>query len=192
MSSNGDHQRQVDAELLSRVAAGDEEAFARLYDRFSPGLYSMVLKMTGDDAEAQDVLQEAFAHIWRKAMTFDPRRSAAFTWAVMVTRNKCIDRLRIRQRFARIAEKASVEEQNSPKMDDVSGGLAEINEEKGRVRAALDQVSADQREAIELAFFNDFTHEEIAERLSTPLGTVKARIRRGLLKLREVLKGGQA
>lgn len=192
MSTNGDHQRQVDAELLSRVAAGDEEAFARLYDRFSPGLYSMVLKMTGDEAEAQDVLQESFSHIWRKAMTFDPRRSAAFTWAVMVTRNKCIDRLRIRQRFARIAEKAAVEEQSAPKVDDVSVGLAELNEERGRVRAALDQVTADQRQAIELAFFNDFTHEEIAERLSTPLGTVKARIRRGLLKLREILEGGLA
>ena len=109
MNQNGEHQRQVDAELLSRVAAGDEEAFSRLYDRFSPGLYSLVLKMTGDEAEAQDVLQEAFAHIWRKAMTFDPRRSAAFTWAVMVTRNKCIDRLRVRQRFSRITEKAAQE-----------------------------------------------------------------------------------
>jgi RNA polymerase sigma-70 factor (ECF subfamily) len=190
MSANGDHQRQVDAELLSRVAAGDEEAFARLYDRFSPGLYSMVLKMTGDEAEAQDVLQEAFSHIWRKAMTFDPRRSAAFTWAVMVTRNKCIDRLRVRQRFSRIAEKAAAEEHCAPQVDDVSGVLAELNEERGRVRAALDQVTPDQRQAIELAFFNDFTHEEIAERLSTPLGTVKARIRRGLLKLREILEGG--
>lgn len=188
MSGNGDHQRQVDAELLSRVAAGDEEAFARLYDRFSPGLYSMVLKMTGDEAEAQDVLQDAFSHIWRKAMTFDPRRSAAFTWAVMVTRNKCIDRLRVRQRFARIAEKAAVEEENDPKVDDASTGLAELNEDRGRVRAALDQVTPDQRQAIELAFFNDFTHEEIAARLSTPLGTVKARIRRGLLKLREILE----
>jgi RNA polymerase sigma-70 factor, ECF subfamily len=188
MSNNGDHQRQVDAELLSRVAAGDEEAFARLYDRFSPGLYSMVLKMTGDEAEAQDVLQDAFSHIWRKAMTFDPRRSAAFTWAVMVTRNKCIDRLRVRQRFARIAEKAAVEEQSDPKIDEVSTVLAELNEERGRVRAALDQVTPDQRQAIELAFFNDFTHEEIAARLSTPLGTVKARIRRGLLKLREILE----
>lgn len=152
----------------------------------------MVLKMTGDEAEAQDVLQESFSHIWRKAMTFDPRRSAAFTWAVMVTRNKCIDRLRVRQRFARIAEKAAVEEQNDPKIDEASTGLAELNEERGRVRAALDQVSPDQRQAIELAFFNDFTHEEIAERLSTPLGTVKARIRRGLIKLREILEGGHA
>ena len=121
-------------------------------------------------------------------MTFDPRRSAAFTWAVMVTRNKCIDRLRIRQRFARIAEKAAVEEQNDPKIDDASTGIAELNEERGRVRAALDQVTPDQRQAIEMAFFNDFTHEEIAARLSTPLGTVKARIRRGLLKLREILE----
>lgn len=187
--NNGDSQRQVDAELLSQVAAGDEVAFGKLYDRFSPGLYSMVIKMTGDEAEAQDVLQEAFAHIWRKAVTFDPRRSAAFTWAVMVTRNKCIDRLRVRQRFARIAERAAAEDASKPGMDDMSAELAELRDERGRVRTALDQVTPDQRQAIEMAFFNDFTHEEIAERLSTPLGTVKARIRRGLMRLREVLEG---
>lgn len=189
--NDGNPQRKVDAELLSLVAAGDEAAFGRLYDRFAPGLYSMVIKMTGDEAEAQDVLQEAFSHIWRKAMTFDPRRSAAFTWAVMITRNKCIDRLRVRQRFARIAEKAAIETDQDTALEDSAAELAELRDDQGRVRAALAQVSADQRQAIELAFFNDFTHEEIAERLSTPLGTVKARIRRGLLKLRELLEGRQ-
>jgi RNA polymerase sigma-70 factor (ECF subfamily) len=182
-----DAERRLDAHLLGQIAKGDEKAFALLYDRFSPGLYAMVLKMTGDDAEAQDVLQEAFTHMWRKAGTYDSSRSAAFTWAVMVTRNKCIDRLRIRQRFARTADKAAQEAKAAPQIDEASAGAVAMQEDRARVRAALADVSDEQRQAIELAFFNDLTHEEVAARLGTPLGTVKARIRRGLLKLRELL-----
>lgn len=182
--------RQLDAELLERVAKGDEEAFALLYDRFAPGLYSMVIKMTNDEVEAQDVIQDAFSHIWRRAGTYDRQRSAAFTWAVMVTRNKCIDRLRVRQRFARIVEKATMERNGDLAMDDSAAEAAGLREERLLVRAVLAKVSPDQKEAIELAFFNDFTHEQIAERLGAPLGTVKARIRRGLQKLRELLSAG--
>lgn len=182
-----DSERKIDAELLGRVADGDQQAFAQLYDRFAPGLYSMVVKMTNDDAEAQDVLQDAFAHIWRRAATYDSRRSAAFTWAVMVTRNKCIDRLRVRQRFARIVDKAAAESAGSDGMDDAAAEEAGLRDDRQRLRAMLTKVSPDQKQAIELAFFNDFTHEQIAERLGAPLGTVKARIRRGLQKLRELL-----
>jgi RNA polymerase sigma-70 factor, ECF subfamily len=183
--NDGDPDRQFDSDLLARIAAGDEAAFGILYDRFAPGLYSLVLKMTGDSVEAQDVLQDAFAQIWRKAETFDRRRSAPFTWAVMVTRNRCIDRLRLRARYARLAERAAAEP--APQSDDRSVEEAGLREERARVRAALAEVSTEQREAIELAFFNDLTHEQIAERLGAPLGTIKARIRRGLLKLRELL-----
>lgn len=185
--SQEDSDRRLDAHLLGQIAQGDENAFALLYDRFSPGLYAMVLKMTGDEAEAQDVLQEAFAHMWRKACTYDSSRSAAFTWAVMVTRNKCIDRLRIRQRFARTADKAAQEAKAAPQLDEASAEAVAMQEERARVRTALAGVSEDQRQAIELAFFSDLTHEEVAARLGAPLGTVKARIRRGLLKLRELL-----
>jgi RNA polymerase sigma-70 factor (ECF subfamily) len=183
-----DPERQVDADLIERVAAGDEAAFARLYDRFSPGLYSLVLKMTGEPAEAQDVLQEAFTHIWRKASTYDRRRSAAFTWAVMLTRNKCIDRLRIRQRFAKLSEKAAQEASSQMIGDDASAEEVDLREQRGRVREALSTVAPEQKQAIELAFFSDLTHEQIAERLGAPLGTIKARIRRGLLKLRDLLE----
>lgn len=186
-----ERSRQADAELLERVAAGDEAAFSQLYDRFSPGLYSMVMKMTNDEAEAKDVLQDAFSHIWRRAATYDGRRSAAFTWAVMITRNKCIDRMRVRQRFSRIVEKATLEQDGQPLVDEAASEEAEMRDRRVRLRTVLAKVSPDQQQAIELAFFNDFTHEQIAERLGAPLGTVKARIRRGLQKLRELL-GGEA
>jgi|KBSMisStaDraftv2_1062788.scaffolds.fasta_scaffold128447_3 RNA polymerase sigma-70 factor (ECF subfamily) len=184
---HGDAERQLDAELIERVGTGDQEAFAKLYDRFSPGLFSMVIKMTGDEAEAEDVLQDAFAHIWRKAAGYDSRRSAPFTWAVMVTRNKCIDRLRVRQRFGKIADRYSQEVAAHSDVDDSSAEEAGMREQRARVRSALAGMAPEQQQAIEMAFFNDLTHEQIAERLGAPLGTVKARIRRGLLKLRDLL-----
>lgn len=182
-----DAGRHLDAELIRRVATGDEAAFAQLYDRFSGGLFSMVLKMTNDETEAQDVLQEAFTHIWRKAATYDCTRSAAFTWAVMVARNKCIDRMRVRQRFGRLVEKATTEAEVQPQADAAAAEEPVLREERATVRAALSEIGPEQKQALELAFFNDLTHEQIAERLGAPLGTIKARIRRGLLRLREIL-----
>ena len=180
--------RAFDAQLLARTAAGDESAFAALYDRFAPGLFSMIVKMTRDEKEAEDVLQEGFTHIWRRAATYDPARSSPFTWAVMILRHKAIDRLRVRQRLDRTLEKATVEFAHFPEADDVSAGDAVRHDDGAQVRAALGQIPAEQRRAVELAFFSGLTHEQIAEQLATPLGTIKARIRRGLLKLRDVLK----
>jgi RNA polymerase sigma-70 factor (ECF subfamily) len=188
MTSVKEADRQIDAQLLARIATGDEAAFATLYDRFSPGLFSFVLKMTRDEKEAEDVLQEGFSHIWRRASTYDAARSSAFTWAVMILRNKAIDRLRVRQRLERTVEKATVEFSHFAETDDVSSGEAERRDERALVRSALAQISGEQKEAVELAFFGGLTHEEIAEKLGAPLGTIKARIRRGLLKLRDFLK----
>ncbi len=189
MTPTSDASRQLEAALLQRIAAGDELAFAQFYDRFSPGLYSLVYRVLRDEKESEDVLQEGFAHVWRRAETYDPARSSAFTWAVMVFRNKAIDRLRLRMRRARTLDGAAEEALRFPQQDDRSAGIAELREQQSTVRAALTQIPAEQREAVELAFFGGLTHEEIAEQLAAPLGTIKARIRRGLLKLRETLKG---
>ena len=188
MTSTKEADRQIDAQLLGRIASGDEAAFGALYDRFSPGLYSFVLRMTHDEAEAQDVLQEGFAHIWRRASTYDPVRSSPFTWAVMILRNKAIDRMRVRQRQERTLEKATVEFSHFPEADESAAGEPERRDQGMLVRSALTQIPTDQKQAVEMAFFSGLTHEEIAERLGTPLGTIKARIRRGLLKLRDFLK----
>lgn len=188
MKEGADLERKLDADLLQRTAAGDEAAFAQLYDRFSPGLYSLVFKMVRDEREAEDVLQDGFSHIWRRASTYDPARSSAFTWAVMVLRNKAIDRLRVRQRLERTVEKVTAEFRHFPDADEAAALEPLMREQRALVRSALTQISNEQREAVELAFFGGLTHEEIAEKLGTPLGTIKARIRRGLFRLRDVLK----
>ena len=188
MTPTQETDRQLDVKLLARIASGDEAAFGALYDRFSPGLYSFVLKMTRDEKEAEDVLQEGFAHIWRRASTYDPARSAPFTWAVMILRNKAIDRLRVRQRLDRTIEKATVEFSHFPDADETAAGEPERRDQGTRVRSALTRIPAEQKQAVELAFFSGLTHEQIAEKLGAPLGTIKARIRRGLLKLRDFLK----
>ena len=184
-----DSERQLDARLVERTAAGDEAAFGLLYDRFSPGLFSMAVKITGNESEAEDAVQDTFAHIWRKAGTYSRARSHAFTWAVMVLRNRAIDRMRMRARVGRIVERATAEFAHQTGVDDESSMEAGAREDRARVRAALAGIDRDQRQVVELAFWSDLTHEQIATQLDTPLGTVKARIRRGLLRLRELLKG---
>ena len=188
MTPPQDPERQLDAELLTRVAKGDEAAFAQFYDRFSPGLYSFVLKMVHDEKEAEDILMEGFAQVWRRAETYDPARSSAFTWAVMVFRNKAIDRMRVKQRRQRVVDMATEEFLTGPGSDDLSAAAPELREEHALVRTALEQIPDEQKQAIALAFFAGLTHEQIAEKLAAPLGTVKARIRRGLLRLRDFLK----
>jgi RNA polymerase sigma-70 factor, ECF subfamily len=190
MSATRESERQLEAELLARVAAGEEAAFAELYDRFSPRLFSLVMKMVRDEKEAQDVVQEGFSHIWRRASAYDPARSSAFTWAVMIFRNKAIDHLRIRQRQQRTADRVTEEAAHSVDGAEVTTEAVDLREDCARVRAALGEIPGEQKAAIELAFFGGLTHEQIAEKLETPLGTIKARIRRGLMKLRDCLKEG--
>jgi RNA polymerase sigma-70 factor (ECF subfamily) len=179
---------EVDAELARQMSNGDEGAFATFYDRFAPGLFSMIYAILRDQKESEDVLQEAFVQMWKRTATYDASRSSLFTWAVMISRHKAIDRLRSRQRQSRLNEAVASETNAVPAVDRADNALAR-SDERERVRAALAQLSAAQREAIDLAFFAGLTQAQISERLGTPLGTVKARIRRGLLALREVLGG---
>src|SRR5215471_17389113 len=181
-----DPESKFEVSLISRIADGDESAFAALYQRLSSSLYGLAYRMMNDAKEAEDVLQEGFTYIWRRAGSYDPTRSTPFAWAVMIVRNKAIDRLRVRQRGERLRER--VEQQSvGQERDESSAEEPALRERSAVVRSALEQIPREQREALELAFFGGLTHEEIAERLTTPLGTIKARIRRGLLKLREFL-----
>ena len=182
---------EVDAELGRRMSNGDEDAFATFYDRFAPGLFSLIYGILRDQKESEDVLQEAFVQMWKRIATYDARRSSLFTWAVMISRHKAIDRLRTRQRQSRLNEAVAGETDAVPASgpaDRADDALAR-SDERERVRAALAQLSEGQREAIDLAFFGGLTQTQISDRLGTPLGTVKARIRRGLLALREQLGG---
>jgi RNA polymerase sigma-70 factor (ECF subfamily) len=181
---------ELEARLINRIAEGDDSSFDMLYERLSGPLYGMAYRMMNDTKEAEDVLQEALTYIWRKAATYDPNRSSPFAWAVMITRNKAIDRLRVRQRLEKLREKVTSEEAFYEDKDVTSANEPTLRERGALVRSALEQIPQEQRQALELSFFGGLTHEQIAERLDTPLGTIKARIRRGLLRLRDCLKEG--
>ena len=183
-----DVEKKLDAELLFKIAQGDEQAFSRLYDRFSAPLYSLIRQMTNDDVEVQDALSEGFVQIWRRAATYDCERSAAFTWAVMLVRNKTIDRLRVRSRIAKVRDLATERISPDDDIDSQSMHAPHLRERAKLVRSVVNALPEDQRTPLEMSFFDGMTHDEIAERLETPLGTVKARIRRGLQKLRSVWK----
>lgn len=185
-----DPAQQLDAEiaLLRRVAQGDRRSFEELYERFSGVLFSTAYRVLNNQEAAEDVLQDVFVQIWEKAPLYDPTRGKPMTWAVTLTRNKSIDRLRSTQRRNRLQDDVQRESETFEQFDDRSSFDALASGEANMlVREAIQKLSKDQREAIELAFFSSLTQTEIAERLQEPLGTIKARIRRGLMKLREVI-----
>jgi RNA polymerase sigma-70 factor (ECF subfamily) len=183
-------EHQYNADLIKLAANGDEAAFSILYSRLAPALYGMAFRMMNDAKEAEDVLQEGFTYIWRKANAYDPARSSAYAWAVMIVRNKAIDKLRTRQRGERLRERVTSEAELFAEQDDFSAQEPLFRERNAQVREALKQIAPEQRQALELAFFSGLTHEQIAEQLGIPLGTIKARIRRGLLRLRDFFQEG--
>ncbi len=180
---------EADIELVRQMSGGDDRAFTVFYDRFAPGLFSMIYAILRDQKESEDVLQEAFVQMWKRTASYDASRSSLFTWAVMISRHKAIDRLRSRQRQSRLSEAVANEADAVPASapSDRADQILARNDERERIRTALAQLGDAQREAIDLAFFAGLTQTQISEKLGTPLGTVKARIRRGLLALREVL-----
>jgi RNA polymerase sigma-70 factor, ECF subfamily len=189
MAETSTAQQMLDQEMIARIGRRDQAAFSALYDRLSGPLYSLAMKMLGDPAEAQDALQEVFLQIWSRAGTYDPEQSSVFSWTVLLTRSRVIDRLRARGRRSRVVVTST---EDAPIAADAStvesaADTAEKNDEAVRVRYVLNNLPSEQREAIEMAFFEHLSHHEIATRLGQPLGTVKARIRRGLLKLRQRL-----
>jgi RNA polymerase sigma-70 factor (ECF subfamily) len=182
---------QTDAELMRRMGRSDREAFAQLYDRFSRPLFATALRILHNSAEAEDIVQDVFLALWEKAAAYEPGRGSAFAWAVTLTRNRAIDRVRMRKRRSELLAETTAEDagmQPSEPGPDSADGLV-LKEQAGAVRAAVAALPVDQQRAVELAFFSGLTQQEIAEKLREPLGTVKARIRRGLLKLRDTLGG---
>ncbi len=191
LSGEGKRKRaEMDQELMRRLASGDEEVFSLIYQRLAPVLFSVVHGILHDQRESEDVLQEVFVQMWKKSSSYDATRSSLFTWAVMIARNRAIDRLRSRHRRFRVVEADAAEAEISPPAAAAGAdNIAERSDERDRLRAALHQIGTSQREALVLAFFGGLTQTEISAKLDAPLGTVKARIRRGLLALRDILGG---
>lgn len=179
----------ANAQLLRRMSGGDKDALAELYDQLSKPLYATARHILNDAAEAQDVVHDVFITLWENAATFDSSRGSAFSWAVTLTRNRSIDRLRTRSNRARLLGSSVPDDLGYPEAAPLAGGgdHADLSDRAVAVRSALAELPAEQQRALELAFFSGLTQKEIAEKMSEPIGTVKARIRRGLLKLRDTL-----
>ncbi len=181
----------ANAALLRRMAGGDRDALAELYDSLSRPLYATARHILNDATEAQDVVHDVFLALWENAASFDSSRGAAFSWAVTLTRNRSIDRLRTRANRARLLGSSFPDDLGyGQEVGEIGGSLrAELGDRAAAVRSAMAELPADQQRALELAFFSGLTQKEIADKLSEPIGTIKARIRRGLIKLRDSLAG---
>ena len=192
MNADPDKDLEAEIRLLREVGHGDRRSFEMLYERFSGVLFSTAFRVLNNQEAAEDVLQDVFVQIWEKAALYDPARGKPMTWAITLTRNKAIDRLRSVQRRSRLQDDLQHESQTVEQFDDKSSFDAVSSvETAGMVREAVKKLSNDQREAIELAFFSSLTQTEISERLNQPLGTVKARIRRGMMRLQELVRPGR-
>ncbi|HOX70439.1 MAG: sigma-70 family RNA polymerase sigma factor [Dokdonella sp.] len=171
-------------DVLLAVAGGDSAAFENLYRTTSAKLFGICLRVLPQRAEAEEVLQEVFLGIWRKAGQFDATRASAMTWLSMMTRNKAIDRLRAN---------ASARAQTPIELDEIEDAstaseVAEIAQDRERINACLDELDAPRRQLVRVAFFEGASYEELAERSGNPLGTVKSWIRRSLIKLKACLE----
>jgi len=179
---------EMDVFLMQRTGEGDRGSFEQLYERYAGVLFTTALNVLGNPHAAEDVLQDVFVAIWEKAPLYDSVRGRPLTWAVSLARYKAIDRLRSLQRKGALHERA---EQEARILDEVSDKSSledvEASEQGQMVRDAVLRLSPNQREAITMAYFDGLTQTEIARKLGEPLGTVKARIRRGLMRLKEIV-----
>ncbi len=174
----------ADVDLLHAVARGDELALGSLYDRYRIILFGMLMRILNSREEAEDVLQEVLLQVWRRAADFDEQRGRPFTWLVTLARSRAIDRLRQLGARRRLVDSAA---QNTPEeaSDAVKNTLH--SEQREIVQRALAELPEEQRRILILAYFDGLTQSEIAAKISTPLGTVKTRMRSGMIKLRELL-----
>lgn len=176
-----------DAALVRRIGACDETALSALYDRWVQPLYSAVMHLLQDADDAEDIVEETFWQVWQRARSYDPARGSVRTWLLTIARSRALDRLRARGRRPDAATDVSTAELLAAPADDDPAASAEGGERARRVGAALAELPADQRRALELAYFGGLTQVEIAQALGEPLGTVKTRMRLGLRKLRDAL-----
>lgn len=180
----------LDREALGRLAAGDLEALEGLYDRHAAMAYSIALRITGDPPAAEDAVQDAFLGVWRSAVRYVEGRGTVRTWLLSVVRHRAIDIIRRRRPTAELIE----HEESVPEAFVTADVWSEValRLDREAIRAAIDSIPAVQREAIDLAYWGGLTQAEIARLTGAPLGTVKSRLRLGLLALRDALAGPRA
>ncbi len=175
------------AALLHAVAAGNQDAFARLYDAVSPLVYGIVLRVVRDPSQSEEVAQEVLVEVWRTASRFDPDRGSVRGWIATIAHRRAVDLVRSAQASRDRTERYGRTAAAVTPFDSVADEV-EIASEQEAVVTALDTLTATQRQSIELAYYEGLTYREVAERLDAPLGTVKTRMRDGLLRLRRALE----
>jgi RNA polymerase sigma-70 factor, ECF subfamily len=188
-------QRSIDSQvfnqrleaLVKQIAAGDQNALAALYDLTSRQVYGLILRVMNDTSLAEEVTLDVYTQVWRQAGNYDSQRGTPLTWLMIMARCRAIDRLRAgRLEYQRTEPlELSVNEQALDASPEESTLIAERQK---LVRSALENLSLEQREVIELAYYSGLSHSEIAEKLAQPLGTIKTRIRAAMMKLKELLK----
>jgi RNA polymerase sigma-70 factor (ECF subfamily) len=177
--------RDAEADLMIRVAARDQQAFAELTEKYAALIFSTAFKVLNHYEDTEDIMNEVLATIWKKADTYHPKKGSLVTWICTTTRNRAIDRVRSVQRrcalYDRFEEKV---EGDAPEYSLTGREALYLSDARHILQSAVVALSPQQREVIELAYFEGLTQKQISERIDSPLGTVKARIRRGVERLR--------
>jgi len=174
--------RELDQELIEQVKKGDKTAFKQIYSRFSQVTYNLALRILKDKEDAEEVVQEIFLQVWNKAYSYDRGRGAVSTWVINIARSRSIDKLRT---VGYRNKNVEIDEEKVNSNVDLSRTMEDRDESKQVIRQALDSLPEKQRAAIELVYFGGLTHIEAAEELNEPVGTIKTRIRLGVMKLKD-------
>ena len=179
----------ADIEMLQAVGRRDVAAFQAFYRKFNGLLYATIFRVLNDHQDTEDIMQEVLVQVWQKAHFYEPTKGKPLTWVTTMARNRAIDRIRAKQRRSRLNDDFEQETRPlQPEFDEDTSDVVTSNENAQVVQNAVMELSPDQREAIQLAYFGGLTQSEIADKLKQPLGTVKARIRRGVQRLEQVVK----
>ena len=175
-------------QLVERLRAQDQTALNTLYERYSKVVYAIALRIIGQAADAEDVVVDSFWQVWQQAASYDASRGQLRTWIVTIARSRALDRLRVLRRSPLAdAEEVDVAGREMAGADDPEQ-TAWLSQQSSIVRTALASLPREQRQALELAYYHGLSQSEVAERLGEPLGTIKTRIRLGMMKLREQLQ----
>lgn len=177
---------------MARIVEGDEEAFGAMYDRHATVTFSLAVRRLHDPGAAEDPVQESFLSVWRGAANFSPDKSTVQTWLLTMVHHRGVDRIRAQSAVTRRAAAMEIEALVGQDWSDRTGDVAIVNVQSERVTAAVDALPKEQGEVLRLAYFGGFTHQEIAEMLVIPLGTVKGRMRLALQRLRQTVVGDGA
>ena len=175
-------QPETDHELIDRIKSGDKEALREIYSRFSQAVYNLAFRMLRDREDAEEVVQEIFLQVWNKAHTYERSRAAVSTWIINIARSRSIDKLRT---LGYRDKNTELDEEKLNSNTDFSRILEEKEEKQNVIQKALNELPENQKSVIELVYFEGFTHVEAADKLNEPVGTIKTRLRLGVIKLRE-------